>query len=273
MLNFFLGKVERFFSYCRFFNPFATLYLNFRTLRFAEAIRLPIFVYGRVEMVCLRGKIIIDSAKIRSGMIKLGKHRDDYTLGKKSKICLLYNDSTIKFKGMCSIGDNFLLRVVDDGILKFGDHVWIGSSVSIFCFNNIEIGDYTSITFNSRIMDSNCHYTYEILSGKVSPIKGVIKFGKFNWIGNSTTIMKGCVTGDYVNVASNSLLNKDYTIDGDSILLAGAPAVRKKGNIRRVFSPNQEKELNNYFDSKRDNDEFYLNENYEDELNGLDFYF
>lgn len=263
--------MERFFSYSRFFNPFATLYLNFRTVRFRDAIRLPIFVYGRVDFVCLRGRILIESP-ICSGMIKLGRHRDDYTLGKVSKLCLLFNESTIVFKGKCSIGDNFLLRVVDKGILTFGEYVWLGSSVSVFCFNNIEIGDYSSITFNSKLMDSNCHYIVNTDSQIVKPILGSVSIGRFNWIGNSSTIMKGCATGDYVNVASNSLLNKSYIDLGNNILLAGSPAVKKVDNVRRIFSPIIEKRVNQFY-ATNPNGRYVMKSVDFDDTNGLGCYF
>ncbi len=139
MINWNLGKLERLFSNQRHFSPFSTLYLNFRTLPIREALKLPIYVYGPVEFVCLRGKIKFEVNRITSGMVKLGRHRDDYTLSQKSKICLLKNESTICFRGVCSIGENFLIRVVEKGRLVFNGLTWIGSSVSFFALIRLRL--------------------------------------------------------------------------------------------------------------------------------------
>ena len=50
--------VERKLAY-PWLNPFATVYLNFRTLPFVQALRFPLYVYGRVKFYELKGKILL----------------------------------------------------------------------------------------------------------------------------------------------------------------------------------------------------------------------
>lgn len=271
MINYIFTKIERFLYRRQWINIPATLYLNFRTLSFSKAILLPIYVYGKVEFVSLGGKIAIYSKFLKSGMIKLGRHRDDYNLRHRKSVIYLDKNSKIIFYGKCSVGNDFLFRIVNNGVLSIGRYVWLGSNVSIYCFNNIFIDDYSSITFNCRLMDSNCHYTYDIKNMEVHNIIGTIKLGKNNWIGNSSTIMKGCITDDYTNVASHSILNKNYKyLYGANILLAGTPAVLKKENIRRIFSGESEEHINNIFLTE---EKCILPKDFIDDLSNIDVFF
>ena len=52
-------------------NLYKTLYLNFKMLPFSQAIKLPIWIYGKMIFRSLEGKIIIDSDRITSGMIRV----------------------------------------------------------------------------------------------------------------------------------------------------------------------------------------------------------
>ncbi len=50
---------------------FASIYFNFHYLPIRQAIRLPILLY-KPKFKKLKGKIIIDSPKLKYGMVKLG---------------------------------------------------------------------------------------------------------------------------------------------------------------------------------------------------------
>ena len=62
LVNGILWRMEKFFSRTRI-RWFKTLYINFRTLPFSQAIRLPIWIYGPVKLYCLSGKIKIRGVK------------------------------------------------------------------------------------------------------------------------------------------------------------------------------------------------------------------
>ena len=51
LVNGILWRMEKFFSRTRI-RWFKTLYINFRTLPFSQAIRLPIWIYGPVKLYC-----------------------------------------------------------------------------------------------------------------------------------------------------------------------------------------------------------------------------
>lgn len=190
-----------------------------------------------MEFSCLRGQIEFKDVKPVSGLVKLGRHRDDYMLRSKSIINLATPQSVIVFHGRCSIGDNFLIRVYG-GRLDIGDMVWIGSNVSFMCFNHISIGKFSSITFNCKLIDSTCHYILDTKLNTTKKLTGEVLVGSRNWVCNNSTLMKGFKTGNNCIVASNSLCNKNYVMDGeaDELLIGGIPANVIRKNVRRIFS-------------------------------------
>ena len=66
-----LGKMEQLFA-TNWFNLFATLWINFRSLPFSQAIRLPIWCYGRPRFLGLSGGMIIEG-KVSCGMISINR--------------------------------------------------------------------------------------------------------------------------------------------------------------------------------------------------------
>lgn len=57
-----------------------TIYFNFRTLPFKQAIKLPIFIYGRVRLFGLNGEVIFENTYIKTGMVKIGKNTESFSL-------------------------------------------------------------------------------------------------------------------------------------------------------------------------------------------------
>ena len=223
-------------------NIWRTIYFNFRTLNFNQAIKFPIFIYGDMHFFMLNGKIKIDTDKITRGMIKIGCNGDSFSLQNGSGyIQLASPDSLITFSGPCRIALNSIIRVVK-GELKFGKYSRIGSNSRVICNGgNITIGDNTGITFSCNIMNSSFHYTYDSIAGYYNNRTKDIHIGCRNWIGNQTTILGGTITPKDTIVGSGSLLNKSYEIyDNMFPLLAGRPASLVRKGIKRVFSPKSE---------------------------------
>lgn len=265
IINKIFSKIE-YLKYRRYINVIATLYLNFRTLPLYDALRLPIFVYGKVTFASLRGRIIIDNSHIKRGMIKMGRHQDDYILHSKKQLLRLDENGIIIFKGYCSIASDFLFKITT-GTLVLGDRVWIGQGVSIDCNESIEIGDCTSITYSTILSDSNHHFVIgadKVVHRMSSPII----IGKYNWVGNNSMIDKGCVTTDFSIITHGSLVNKNYkSLSGteDSLLLAGCPAKILKKGLRRIFESTNEKKLKEYFELNPDRDSYNWNGSFHDE--------
>ena len=49
-----------------------TVYFNFRTMPFSMAIKLPVFIYGKVRLWGLNGEVSFENTFIKRGMVKIG---------------------------------------------------------------------------------------------------------------------------------------------------------------------------------------------------------
>ncbi len=248
ILNKIFSRFERKF-YKRKVNWFATYYVNFRTLPFKVAKRLPIYVYGKFKCLSLDGSVSFDGVTPYRGMIKIGRHKDNYILS-DSIFMHIAMGGGIVFRGKCSIATGSILRVSSGATLVFGDKVWVGQGVLFDCNCKIDIGDGSSITYNCRLSDSNHHYIIDTERNSINNKNGVIKIGKYNWIGNNTAIVKGTVTPDWTVATHNSLINKNFEKDCNhehSIVLAGIPAKIIAFNKRRIFNSEIESNLDRLF--------------------------
>jgi acetyltransferase-like isoleucine patch superfamily enzyme len=246
--------IERFFrSYYNFrqiskdkyksVNWFKTIYLNFKTQKFNDALKLPIFVYGKVTIVSLRGNIIIE-APIKQAMIKLGKNTDMFSASKGS--ALININGSLVFKGNFSISVDYLLDI--NGYCEFDPFCGIGNSVKIRCWESIKIGKRCRIGLESQIFDTNFHFTKEVNTGRIYPITKPIIVGNYCWIGNRTTIMKGTVLPDHTIIAGNSLCNKDFSAKEVKFpFIAGIPAKIVSSGLVRIFNTQEEKKILSFF--------------------------
>lgn len=247
-------------------NVTKTIYVNFRTLPFLTAIKLPIFIYGRLHFV--GGGDIIIKGEVEKGMIKIGRHKDYYTIPGRYSTLILRPGCSVEFNGLCSIARNCILRITEQGKLIFGPLVWIGESVNIDCTNQISIEEGSSITYNTIISDSNHHYVIDMTNQTVKPMSKKISIGKYNWIGNNSYINKGTVTPDNSLVAHGSYLDKDYlNLNGknESGVLAGAPAKIIGHNRKRIFSGKIQAGIDKYFKINPHSTYYLLPEGIKDE--------
>ena len=145
------------------------------------------------------------------------------------------------------------LLVADNGTLEIGglDGIF-GTNIRIFCFDRITIGRNVRMAWDIQIMDSSFHYielTHK--DNQVPPLTKPIVLGDNIWVGNRTTISKGAVIPNQTVIASNSLINKDFSnIEPDS-LLAGAPASVKATGCHRIFDVRREQELDKQYGYSR----------------------
>ena len=231
-------------------NIIKTILVNFRLLSFRDAIRLPMFVYGKFLLRHAEGKVIINS-EIQPGMIKIGRH-DRYPETHVSRTIWVI-DGDLVFNGEMSFFHGSYILVAHQAKLIFGtgDHPACGANMRIFCFNQITIED-AHITWDCQIMDTSLHYIESIENqNKVNPLTRPVYIGKHVWIGNRSTISAGTVIPDETIVASHSLLNKDYSQYGSNCLIAGIPGVVKKKDVRRIYDKEKEKELDKVFNYNR----------------------
>lgn len=236
-----------FFLALRRLNLIKTLWFNFRVLPLRQALRIPIWIYGRISFVSLRGRVEIRAKHISPAMIHLGFPEDMYFNPKEGGV--INNDGKIIFNGPIFIACGYNLRTYDQGSISFGEGIKLGAKLNLVSHSSgIRIGDHSRIAFESVIMDSGFHFIKSLNDPLVHNVDAEVVIGNYNWISNRTVVNKGTRTPDNLIVASGSLLNKDYTKDiPEYSLIGGTPAKFIKGNISRIWNGQTEVKLREYF--------------------------
>lgn len=213
-------------------NWLAIFYFNFKMLPFKQAIKLPFDFYHHIRFENLSGKIIINSSHIHRAMIKIGGRGSEMFFHAPAIIDI---KGALTLNGIVEIGNGCLLRVEKNGKLIFGNKVRIGAFSKIICEDSITFGNEIDVSWESQIFDTNFHYIKEVNTEKISPKTAPVIIGSYNWFGNRTNIMKGTITPDNTIIASNSLLNKNYTNTPPYSVLAGTPAKFIRSGVKRMF--------------------------------------
>ena len=205
-----------------------TLYFNFKYLPFKQACKLPILLYKPKFIKC-KGKIIIDSKTICTGMIKLGfNHAHAYP---HSGIVFENYGGIIIFKGTCVIGNNSSISVGPTAKLQIGDNFNATTTFRLICWYNINFDYNVRLGWENMVLDTNFHRLKNIDNSYVGKGFGSINIAHDTWIATRCTILNGTEIQPFTVVATNSLLQKKY--DKSHILLGGSPAKIIKEGIYR----------------------------------------
>ena len=209
-----MNKLKKFFSKMRGINILKTIYVNFAYFPLGIAIKLPVFVYGKVE-IKVNGLILISPSHLRPGILNIGtpilgyQHSKEHTcFNIKGKMSV--NGKVIFGKG-CSI------EVGHNAVLNIGDDTIITGNTTISCSKEITIANRCMISWDNLIMDNDWHNIVAVDGGYIFPKKAQIVIGNHVWICCRCTILKGTNIGNDSIVASNSKLTK--TIEGHNILI------------------------------------------------------
>jgi acetyltransferase-like isoleucine patch superfamily enzyme len=258
----YLGRFKRVLIFIIKVNWGKTIYLNFKNFPSNIAFKLPIICYGKVKIFSLDGKIIING-RIRTGIIQLGKDIDNMPTSSLPVRLRLEND--IIFNGPCIISGGSTISVGKNGCIILGTFTRICSGVFLKAAKKIIIGDFSWITAECIVMDTDVHYTKNIVTGEVrNNIKEII-IGNYCWIVMRSVISKGAVLPDYTIVARNSFVNKDFSnTEHKSIFLAGSPAKIVANSMQFLPFMKKEGEINSYFESNPDIENMFITNGFED---------
>lgn len=227
------------------FNPLLTIYLNFRSFRLSQAVRLPVFVYGHPRIYSLRGSMVC-IGKIRMGMVSINKVQFacPNNTATSTEIC---NRGKILFHGNAIIGTGNKIIVELYGRLELGDNIKITDCCNITVHKSVCIGAQSRIVHRCQVMDSNFHYIANFNKNIVPTTNRPIVIGEYCWICNSSTVTGGSVIPDKTIVASNSLVGKDYSSIPEESIIGGIPAKLIATGFRRVENKDLVRKLTSFF--------------------------
>ena len=208
-----------------------TLVFNFYYFPVKQAFKIPVVFLSRPKFKQFKGKVKIECQNINFGMIKLGGEYIGVYSTNGSRF-IWENRGLCCFKGTCVIGHNSAICTGKNGYIEFGNNFGAGTTLRIVSYKSIVFGENFRVGWEVIIMDTDFHETINIEANCRSIATKEIIFGKNNWIGIRTLVLKGTITPVFCIVGANSLLNKKYEIPNYS-LIAGNPARLCKTGIYR----------------------------------------
>lgn len=228
------------------FRFFKTVYVNFRLLPFRQAVHLPFVIYNKTQVKLSRSKLCL-GVPPKFGLIKWGA-QNDWQVSRHTSSLLMMVNGELHVSGSLIVAPGATVRV-HEGRLSFGTGNFIGGGGKVLCNNDIAIGNDCMFAFGCVVCDTDFHYM--IHDGVIRDCNGRIKVGDGCWVGNNTTIMRGCVLPSGTVVGSKSYANKDFSDIPPCSILVGTPAKLIKSDFKRVPS-SAEGKLRKYFKASKD---------------------
>jgi len=186
-------------------NPWQTLRINFRYLPLKVAIRLPIMVFWRTQLLTTKGRVVID-APIETGMVKIGPHGVG-TIDRLFTRTVWDVSGTLVFRGKASIGRGTKVSVGPEGTLTLGNGFLVTGNSEIVCHKEICFGADCLLSWDVLLMDTDLHHVLDGRGTVVNPPKP-IRIGNHVWIGCRNTILKGVSVADGCVLAAGSTLTR-----------------------------------------------------------------
>lgn len=237
-------------------NILKSVYFNFKVLPYKQAVKLPFHFYGKTDLDDISGEFVILNSKLYFGMISFGgKHEIAVKSNKPNRI---YNKGKIVFNGSGKFGMGNNVVVLENGILTIGYNFAIGSETKIICFRNISLGNNILVSWECQFFDSDFHFI-KLKDNLIKDNCGELIIEDNVWVGSKVTLLKNTYLSKSSIIGSNSVCSGNYKEKhGDSILLAGIPAVFLKKDVSYVVDKSIERKLRNHFKINQ-NIDLYLN--------------
>lgn len=220
---------------------FYTIYFNYKYLPRHQAKHLPIIFYKHAyATISNGGKIILtDEMVMNKKKVKIGYPTFDFEY-QCEKTHLSINSGTLYANGSLNFRRGCIVEI--RGVASFGDKVRFAPRCRLRIHNAISCGSDVAFSHETQVFDTNFHYMEPEDCPGFYPISKKITIGSCCWISNRCTVMPGAVLPDKVIVASNSLVNKDFSSLLSNSLIGGVPAKLIKERYARVWDTNREQE-------------------------------
>lgn len=206
-----------------------SIYFNFKVLPFNIAIKTPLKVNHKMDLVkCYRGCIEI-KGNIYRNMIKIGEVGADF-IRKENCSFFCSKEGKLVFDGKATIAEGIKI-FIENGIVKIGNNAYIGCNTAIQCQKGITIGENFLGGWNLCIRDTDGHPIKK--NGKLLEMNKEIEICDSVWIAADCTILKGTKITEGSIVGCNSLVC-GFKMDKSHCLLGGSPAKILRENVEWI---------------------------------------
>lgn len=237
-------------------NTLKTIIFNFRMLPWQQAIRLPILLYENIDYRLTTGKIVFihDTETLHFGDLQIGQSL--YFPAKRGMTTTLIIQGRLEVGHRVKFRSGSTIHIAPNAICRLNDRVTFGERANLVCYKKITAGPLVSFSWDCSIFDTNFHFLIDSDNNVKNRNKEIVIGGNC-WIGHHSVVAKGARLNDWTIVASNSLVNKDFSTITNCVL-AGVPCKVVKDNIKRIFDTELEQELEKYFTEHPESDSYAL---------------
>lgn len=196
-----------------------TIYFNFKTLPFKQAMKLPVFVAYNTTFGGLYKGVIEFEGELSRGMVKIGFGGLESYVNKTKNFISMGEHAKIKFARYASFAKGVSLSIF--GNLEIGNMFVATDNFRISCHDEVKIGDDVIVGWDVRLFDSDNHTILDG-EGNKKANHAPIHIGNHVWIGAMAHFLKGSAVADNSVVAYQSLVCKNVT--ETNVIVGGSPA-------------------------------------------------
>lgn len=213
-----------------------TLYFNFRSLPFHQAVKLPVIIGYRIKILETHKGIIELPNETKFAMVRIGWGGSEGVMPRSSGAIMLEGGKVV-FKGFAGFSKGCSIR--SSGYLEFGDHFSANVNCFISCSKKVVFGSRCMLGWEVNVRDSDGHTVY--IDGKAKESQREVIIGNHVWLCSTANVLKGSCLGDNSIAAYGCLLTRSFPEAG--LLVGGAPAVilQRKINWGPFQTPKMEK--------------------------------
>lgn len=204
-----------------------TLWVNFRTLPFRQALKLPILVSYKTKIVELHSNTITFAEPVKRFMVKIGFGGSEGIIERKSSLCLEKN-SKIQFASGIVMSAGISIR--NSGLIVIGHSFFCNRNCTIWANKEINIGQNVLFGWNITLRDCDGHLVTH--NGAPKEYQKPIIINNHTWICSEASLLKGAEIGDNSVVGYGSVVTSKF--QEPNILIAGFPAKKIQDGINWV---------------------------------------
>lgn len=203
-----------------------TIYFNFKTLTFRQAIHLPILIGYNIKILKANKHVISfpEDFNNKTFTVRFGFGGTEVVPNRKGMIRIASGKCIFRNEDCFASG---IVLDVNGGILEFGNNFSANRNCFISCSKDIKFDDSVMTGWNVTVRDSDGHLVAQ--NHSIKDHQRPVRIGKHVWLCSFCTLLKGVTIGDNSIVGYGALVTKSF--EDKNILVAGSPAKLIQTNV------------------------------------------